>query len=318
MSLATEVVLIDNIHSTARQPQRRRPGFRQGRLSLRQRGRRRLRLPGTLRLRAAPTTPRATSNMLSGKILRITRDGGVPPDNPFLGAGTARCNDRRRHRRGASARRRSPGACATRSASPSTRTPLGARFFINDVGQDALGGDRPRRRRAPTTAGTAAKGRTSTRDASTKCARRAAGARRSRSSSTATRRLRLDHRGRLRAHRLLAVEHATAATSTATTTAARSSSSRPRRAEATSSSRLRHGPRGSSAVHLRLRSLPGRPGLYYTNYQGGGQVRRDRASRARQPLAPGQARRGHPRVGRAAPGRHLRRHAARAIPTAIL
>jgi glucose/arabinose dehydrogenase/PKD repeat protein len=28
-----------------------------------------------------------------GKILRITRDGAVPPDNPFLGDGTARCYD---------------------------------------------------------------------------------------------------------------------------------------------------------------------------------------------------------------------------------
>jgi glucose/arabinose dehydrogenase len=29
---------------------------------------------------------------LTGKIVRITRDGEVPPDNPFTGAGTARCN----------------------------------------------------------------------------------------------------------------------------------------------------------------------------------------------------------------------------------
>ncbi|MCM3875241.1 MAG: PQQ-dependent sugar dehydrogenase [Thermoanaerobaculia bacterium] len=31
-------------------------------------------------------------NILNGKILRIARDGSVPPTNPFLGAGTARCN----------------------------------------------------------------------------------------------------------------------------------------------------------------------------------------------------------------------------------
>ena len=31
-------------------------------------------------------------NALVGKILRITRDGEVPADNPFLGANTARCN----------------------------------------------------------------------------------------------------------------------------------------------------------------------------------------------------------------------------------
>jgi glucose/arabinose dehydrogenase/PKD repeat protein len=31
-------------------------------------------------------------NVLLGKILRITPDGGIPADNPFLGPGTARCN----------------------------------------------------------------------------------------------------------------------------------------------------------------------------------------------------------------------------------
>jgi glucose/arabinose dehydrogenase len=31
-------------------------------------------------------------NTLRGKVLRITRTGGIPSDNPFRGAGTARCN----------------------------------------------------------------------------------------------------------------------------------------------------------------------------------------------------------------------------------
>ena len=31
-------------------------------------------------------------NVLNGKIIRIATDGSVPPTNPFLGAGTARCN----------------------------------------------------------------------------------------------------------------------------------------------------------------------------------------------------------------------------------
>ncbi len=31
-------------------------------------------------------------NVLNGKILRVTLDGGIPPDNPYQGAGTRRCN----------------------------------------------------------------------------------------------------------------------------------------------------------------------------------------------------------------------------------
>ena len=31
-------------------------------------------------------------NILNGKVIRIATDGSVPPTNPFLGAGTARCN----------------------------------------------------------------------------------------------------------------------------------------------------------------------------------------------------------------------------------
>lgn len=31
-------------------------------------------------------------NVLSGKILRVTRKGSIPPGNPYTGAGTARCN----------------------------------------------------------------------------------------------------------------------------------------------------------------------------------------------------------------------------------
>ena len=72
---------------------------------------------------------------LVGKILRITKAGGIPPDNPFLGAGTAEC----RFTGGTTA-----GNKCRETFSWGLRNPFriafdanaaGTRFFINDVGQ---------------------------------------------------------------------------------------------------------------------------------------------------------------------------------------
>jgi glucose/arabinose dehydrogenase len=72
-------------------------------------------------------------NVLLGKVLRITRDGGVPPDNPFLGPGTARC---------ASTGITSPGNKCQETYAWGLRNPFrlafdpnasGTRFFINDT-----------------------------------------------------------------------------------------------------------------------------------------------------------------------------------------
>ena len=58
-----------------------------------------------------------------GKILRITRDGAIPADNPCQGSGSdALQRDRAAPTPATGARRPSPGACATRSGSRSTRT----------------------------------------------------------------------------------------------------------------------------------------------------------------------------------------------------
>ena len=74
-------------------------------------------------------------NILSGKILRITPDGGIPPGNPFTGEGTARC-----HLTG----RTSQGTKCREVFARGLRNPFriafdpdagGTRFFINDVGQ---------------------------------------------------------------------------------------------------------------------------------------------------------------------------------------
>jgi glucose/arabinose dehydrogenase len=74
-------------------------------------------------------------SVLLGKILRITSDGGIPPDNPFLGADSARCNVT-----GST----DPGKICQETYSWGLRNPFriafdpnasGTRFYINDVGQ---------------------------------------------------------------------------------------------------------------------------------------------------------------------------------------
>lgn len=73
---------------------------------------------------------------LTGKILRITLDGNIPPSNPFQGAGTARCNED-----GGT----TPGNKCQETFAWGLRNPFriamdpnaaGTRFFINDVGQN--------------------------------------------------------------------------------------------------------------------------------------------------------------------------------------
>jgi glucose/arabinose dehydrogenase/PKD repeat protein len=75
-------------------------------------------------------------HVLLGKILRITRTGGIPATNPFLGSGTVRC-----HLTG----RASAGQVCQETFAWGLRNPFriafdgnaaGTRFFINDVGQN--------------------------------------------------------------------------------------------------------------------------------------------------------------------------------------
>ncbi len=76
-------------------------------------------------------------HVLTGKILRITRDGGIPPGNPFTGANTARCNVTGRTNAGWRCQEtfawglRNPFRFGFNSNAATTR------FFINDVGQGA-------------------------------------------------------------------------------------------------------------------------------------------------------------------------------------
>ena len=75
------------------------------------------------------------TNTLLGKVVRITRDGGVPAGNPFRGADSARCD----------AGNARPGKVCQETYARGLRNPFrlafdpnssGTRFFINDVGQN--------------------------------------------------------------------------------------------------------------------------------------------------------------------------------------
>jgi glucose/arabinose dehydrogenase len=77
------------------------------------------------------------THVLLGKILRITRDGGIPPGNPYTGSNSARCNV---------TGRTDPGKNCQETFAQGLRNPFrfafdpdasGTRFFVGDVGQDA-------------------------------------------------------------------------------------------------------------------------------------------------------------------------------------
>ena len=265
---ATEVVLLDNMHSTAGNHNAGDLHFgKDGYLyvSVGDGGCDYLSPFGC----AGANQASRNQNTLSGKILRITRDGGVPPDNPFLGSGHGELQDRRCGRR-----TEMPGDLRLGPAQP---VPLRhgpgrpRRAVLHQRRRTgSLGGDRPgregRRLRLELPRGGARQPR-----GGLEVLAGAAGARRSHL-RVRPHELRLDHRGRLPAHRLLAVD--------------------PRRELLLQRLQLRddlraRSPGGrrlpssdfatalgaSSAVHLVFGPYLGGTGLYYTNYQGGGQVR---------------------------------------------
>jgi glucose/arabinose dehydrogenase len=74
-------------------------------------------------------------NVLLGKIVRITRDGGIPADNPFTGANTARCNSEGRTSAGLTCREIFATGLRNPYRIAFDPNATGTRFFINDVGQ---------------------------------------------------------------------------------------------------------------------------------------------------------------------------------------
>jgi glucose/arabinose dehydrogenase/chitodextrinase len=71
-------------------------------------------------------------SVLNGKVLRITAAGGIPADNPFRGAGSARCNTTGRTTAGTICQE--IYAWGLRNPFRLGFDPLSTRFFINDVG----------------------------------------------------------------------------------------------------------------------------------------------------------------------------------------
>jgi glucose/arabinose dehydrogenase len=74
-------------------------------------------------------------HVLTGKILRITLDGGIPPTNPFQGAGTARCNVTGSTTAGNKCQETFAWGLRNPFRFAMDPNAAGTRFFINDVGQ---------------------------------------------------------------------------------------------------------------------------------------------------------------------------------------
>ena len=164
-------------------------------------------------------------HVLLGKILRITPAGAIPSDNPYAATGAALQRDRRDDRRARTARRRSPGACATRSASPSTPT-RPARAFTSTTSARTPG-RRSTSARAGADYGWNVREGHCANGSTTNCGAPPAGMTNPIFDYGRSRRLRVDHRRRLRARQASGRRPTTARTSSATTSAGRSSSSSP-------------------------------------------------------------------------------------------
>ncbi len=76
-------------------------------------------------------------HVLTGKVLRIAPDGSIPADNPFQGAGTARCNVTGSTTAGNRCRETFAWGFRNPFRMGFDPNAAGTRFFINDVGQGA-------------------------------------------------------------------------------------------------------------------------------------------------------------------------------------
>ena len=75
-------------------------------------------------------------HVLTGKILRITRDGGIPAGNPYQGSGTDRCNVTGRTTAGRRCQETFAWGLRNPWRIPHDPNAAGTKFHINDVGQN--------------------------------------------------------------------------------------------------------------------------------------------------------------------------------------
>jgi glucose/arabinose dehydrogenase len=85
---------------------------------------------------AAANDVSRNENVLLGKILRITPSGAIPTDNPYQGAGTARCNTTGQTTAGTRCRETFARGLRNPFRIAFDPNAAGTRFFINDVGQN--------------------------------------------------------------------------------------------------------------------------------------------------------------------------------------
>ena len=76
-------------------------------------------------------------HVLLGKILRITRTGGIPSGNPFVGSDSVRCNTTGRAAAGQKCQETFAWGLRNPFRIAFDPNAVGTRFFINDVGQNA-------------------------------------------------------------------------------------------------------------------------------------------------------------------------------------